>query len=132
VVAVGVGAHYRGDFCGANGAQYRLDMAFAIDIRRVAYAFAAAARARVDNRNVTARADQPGLRAGIGIRRGIGRKHTSDQRFMLLCLACVDSVGPIGHQTDMAYRTAKKKGRFSKTAPQNRKGELGVLFKVPC
>ena len=109
MVAVGVGAQDRGDLGIADSAQDRLDMTFSVDIGRVADALAAARRAGVDDGDVAARTNQPGLRSSKGIRRRIRCEHTADQRLMLFGFACVDSVGPV-HANHVACSDLKKQG----------------------
>ena len=115
MVAVGVGADDGGDPGIADGAQYRLNMAFSVNIRRVADAHPAARWAGIDHRNVIPCPHQPSLRAGKSVRRRIGRKHAANQRFMLLNFACFNTIGPfyIVHSPYLAVCRRDKKRQLS-------------------
>ena len=99
-------------------------MALAMNVCRVTHALPAPDRAGVDNGNVCPIADNPRLRARIGIRRSIGCQNAPHERLMLLNLACCDGVGPF-HSGDMAHNEQKKKGRPVKTAPAEPKRDAG-------
>jgi hypothetical protein len=115
MIAMGVRAQYRRNRLAADGAQNRLDMSFTMNVCRVTYALPATGGTGVNNRNIFARAHQPGLRACISVRRRVRGQDPTDQQFVLLSFACLDGVGPIHHRV-MAHCRQKKKGRFAKTA----------------
>jgi hypothetical protein len=115
---VGVGAEDRGDCRIANRAQNGIDVPGAVGVGierggRVADALAAAGRAWIDDRDVAAIADNPGLGTGKGIGRRIGGEHAAHQWFMLLAFTGVDAVGPrlvFAHETHVALAGGKGKG----------------------
>jgi hypothetical protein len=117
MIAMGVRAHDGGNTLTGNSAQDRLDMTLAIDISRIANAHPGTDWARVYHRDIGSSANQPGLRACIGVRRGIGRKHAAHKWFVLLSFASFYAIGPVAHEMAMAQCGAKKKGRLAKTAP---------------
>jgi hypothetical protein len=77
-------------------------MALAMNVCGVTHALPTPDGARVDDGNVSLIADNPRLRARIGIRRSIGCQNAPHKRLMLLNLACYDIVGPF-HSGDMAH-----------------------------
>ena len=117
MIAMRVRAHDGGDTLTGNSTQDRLDMPLAIDISRIADAHPGTDGARIYHRDIGPCANQPGLRACIGVRRGIGRKHAAHKWFVLLGFASFYAIGPVAHEMAMAQCAAKKKGRFAKTAP---------------
>lgn len=120
-----MGAQDRGDPPSVDGAQYRVDMSFAVNIRRIANALSAPCRPGIDNSDIIACPDQPCLRARVSVWRRIGGKNAANQWFVLFGFACANAVGPT-HKPDMAHWGKKKRGRFKKTAPaeQIEKGSL--------
>lgn len=109
-------AQDRGDPPSVDRAQYRVDMPFAVNIRRITNALSASAWPGIDNRNIVTFTHQPCLRAGVSVRRRIGGENAADQWFVLFGFACANAVGPT-HETDMAHRGKKKKGAVQENRP---------------
>jgi hypothetical protein len=68
MIAMRVRAHDGSDTLTGNSAQDRLDMPLAINISRIANAHSGPDWARIDHRDIGPCANQPGLRACIGVR----------------------------------------------------------------
>ena len=87
-------------------------MPLAAYVGGITNALTAANWTRINYGNIFAIPDNPCLRPRIGIRRGIGRKHPTHERFMLFGFACFDGVWPF-HYGNMAHEGQKRKGAMS-------------------
>ncbi len=109
-------AQDRGDPPSVDRAQYRVDMPFAVNIRRITNALSASAWPGINNGDIFTCPHQPCLRAGVSVRRRIGGENAADQWFVLFGFACANAVGPT-HEPDMAHRGKKKKGAAQENRP---------------
>ncbi len=93
MVAMGVGAEDGAYPRAVDDAHDRLDMAFAVGVGVARNA--GPRRAGVDYRDIGPGADDPRLRAGVGVGGRVGGEHAPHQRFQLFPPACADAVGPV-------------------------------------